>query len=103
MAQHVKHLLLKLSKLVSTLQKHRKTERENQLHRHPLASTCAPPHTSKNKSLYISAEADYVLNYGLIPNPQEQTDNLLQRDREQRATVHHLPSHRLYAALTQGC
>lgn len=32
---------------------------------------------SKTKSLYIPAEADYVLNYGLIPNPQEQTENLL--------------------------
>lgn len=40
------------------------------------------PHTSQNKSLYISAKADYVLNYRLIPNPQEQTETgLAERQR----------------------
>lgn len=92
MAQHVKHLLLKLGKLVSTLQKHRKMERENQLHGHPLASTCVPPHDSKNKSLYISAEADYVLNYGLISNPQEQTEDLLAKRQKTEGHRPQLPS-----------
>lgn len=36
--------------------------------------TCSAPHTAAKRGLYISAEADYLLSYGLTANPRQQPE-----------------------------